>query len=228
MKTIALIGADGSGKTTIGRRLESETDYPLEYIYMGNNISASNYILFTTRLWQQLKRWRGKAEDQGGPLDPAKRSTLPTAPHKRLAAELKSLLRTSNLIAEEWYRQLVVFFFVATGKIVVLDRHYLADYFAHDVTGNQDQPLARRLHGWMLKNLYPRPDLVILLDAPAEVLFTRKQDGTLELIEQRRQEYFQLRGESKEFVEIDASQPLEVVFQAVKQCVDNLYMQAKQ
>ena len=51
----------------------------------------------------------------------------------------------------------------------------------------------RRIHGYNLRRLYPRPDLVILLDAPAEVFFARKGEGTLESIESRRQEYLAQR-----------------------------------
>jgi hypothetical protein len=37
----------------------------------------------------------------------------------------------------------------------------------------------------MLEHFYPKPNLVIYLDAPAEMLFARKKEGTIELLEQR-------------------------------------------
>ena len=46
----------------------------------------------------------------------------------------------------------------------------------------------------MLNYIFPKPDLVICLDAPGEVLFSRKAEGTIELLEQRRQEYLQVSG----------------------------------
>ena len=45
MVSIALVGADGAGKTTIARELERAADPPVKYIYMGVNTSASNVAL---------------------------------------------------------------------------------------------------------------------------------------------------------------------------------------
>ena len=50
MATIALIGADGSGKTTIANRLLEEQPIKLKYLYMGLNIESSNHSLFTSKL----------------------------------------------------------------------------------------------------------------------------------------------------------------------------------
>jgi thymidylate kinase len=58
----------------------------------------------------------------------------------------------------------------------------------------------------MLARFYPRPDFVICLDAPAEVLFARKGEGTLALLERRRQEYLHLRDVVKHFATVDATQ----------------------
>jgi thymidylate kinase len=66
----------------------------------------------------------------------------------------------------------------------------------------------------MLDRVYPRPDLTIVLDAPAEVLFARKPEGTPDLLERRRREYLDLAGEINHAV-IDASQPQDRVESAV-------------
>ena len=55
MTIIALIGADGAGKTTVARRLESELGRRAKYIYLGNNIESANYALPTSRLIVRLK-----------------------------------------------------------------------------------------------------------------------------------------------------------------------------
>ena len=58
------------------------------------------------------------------------------------------------------------------------------DYYAHDISNTDPaRPLRHRLHGVFLDRWYPRPDLVIFLDAPAEVLFARKHEGTIPLLE---------------------------------------------
>src|SRR5439155_10211002 len=57
--TVALIGPDGAGKTTVSRRIEQSLPVPVKYIYMGVNTDASNVMLPTTRAIHALKRLRG-------------------------------------------------------------------------------------------------------------------------------------------------------------------------
>ena len=79
--------------------------------------------------------------------------------------------------------------------------------------------MLRRIHGYNLRRLYPRPDLVILLDAPAEVFFARKGEGTLESIEMRRQEYLAQADMFRSFVIVDARQPTDAVVAEVREAI---------
>ncbi|MCI0395967.1 MAG: thymidylate kinase [Chloroflexi bacterium] len=212
MFMVALIGADGSGKTTIARRLESELPHTIKYIYMGFSPLSSNVALPTTRLISLVKRLLGKGSDMSGPPDPARVRPRPKNPIKRLAAGLKASLRLANRLAEEWFRQGVVWYYQRRGFIVLSDRHFFSDYYAYDVANNAPhRPLTSRIHGFVLGHLYPRPDLVIFLDAPAQVLLSRKGEGNIELLERRRQEYLRLRDEVRRFVTVNAEQPLNKV-----------------
>ena len=221
MATVALIGADGAGKTTVGRRVEEQRALPIKYIYMGVNPETSNHMLPTTRLILQVKRWLGKESHVGGPPDPSRSKVAPRGLLRRSLRGIKGLLRTTNLLAEEWYRQLLAWWYQRRGFVVLFDRHFFWDYHAHDIsTDSERRPsLARRIHGHFLRRLYPKPDLVVLLDAPAEVLFERKREGTVELIELRRQEYFRLREQAPRFEVVDATQPLDVVVQKVLEAI---------
>jgi thymidylate kinase len=206
--SVALVGADGAGKTTIARRLERDHPLPIRYIYMGVNAAASNQLLPWTRLRDRL-RPSGSAQ-QGGPPDPDGVRTIPPGAGGRLRSAIRSGLRVGNLVAEEWYRQLRAWRHMRQGSVVVFDRHFLADFHAHDMSGRSSLPISRRLHGFLLARAYPRPDLVICLDAPPEVLYRRKPEGRLDLLARRRQEYLDqaLHGE---VVLIDASRPLDDV-----------------
>jgi thymidylate kinase len=64
---------------------------------------------------------------------------------------------------------------------------------------------------------------VIYLDAPAEVLFARKGESSLEVLEWRRQKYMQLREKVKHFSVVDASQPTHGVAQEVTALITAFY-----
>ena len=75
----------------------------------------------------------------------------------------------------------------------------------------------------MLQKLYPKPDFVIFLDAPTEVLFARKSEGTLAALEDRRQEYVRLRDVVKNCAVVDVSQPVDDVTREVSELIMNFY-----
>lgn len=224
MFTVAVIGPDGAGKSTVTQQLRDTLPLPVKYIYMGVNLESSNLVLPTTRLMLELKRLRGGRPDMTGPPDPTRPKQLPKNKLKRLVKEAKTGLRLGNLMAEEWYRQRVVRKYLRDGYIVLSDRHFFCDYYAHDIAVDRSKlPLARRVHGHMLANHYPRPDLLILLDAPAEVLFERKGEGTLAMLEARRQEYLSLREAVDHFAIVDATQPLDAVVEETAATILTFY-----
>ena len=220
--TVALIGPDGAGKTTVARRLEAELPFPVEYLYMGVNPDSSNHLLPTTRVVHALRRRRGAMPDTSGPKD--SRAAEPASPRGRMQRGLRSVrsfVRLGNRLAEEWHRALVASVHRRRGEVVVFDRHFFADYYAYDVATKPRRTASRRLHGFILAHLYPRPDLVIYLDAPAEVLLQRKGEGTLESLERRRREYLELGEVLDGFAVVDANRPLETVTRDVASAIES-------
>jgi thymidylate kinase len=210
--TVALIGPDGAGKTTLARRLEQELPMPAHYLYMGVSADSSDRMLPTTRLVHALKRRRGAAPDTAGPPDPADvGKPKPKSAVKRARRSVRSALRLANQLAEESYRHALAWRHLRRGAIVLFDRHYFSDYYAYDIANGARRPLSRRVHGWALERVYPRPDLVVYLDAPAEVLLARKGEGTLEALERRRGDYLELARVTPNFEVVDAARPLDDV-----------------
>jgi thymidylate kinase len=194
--SVALIGCDGAGKTTVARALERHAELPISYLYMGVSPDSSNRLLPTTRAAHALKRSHTARARRG--------------PRKAV----RSALRLANRLAEEWYRQLIAAVQLRRGRIVVFDRHFTADFHASDVTDPR-RSLSRRVHGFLLTRLYPTPDLVVFLDAPPEVLFARKGEGTISSLSRRRDEYRRLGATLPHFAVVEATQPLEQVVETV-------------
>lgn len=224
MFSVALIGPDGAGKTTVGRQLEKRLPLPVKYIYMGVSTDSSNVMLPTTRLMHKLKRAAGGKPDIAGPPDPNRVKKKPKGLVKRTLAEGRAMLRLANRLSEEWYRQGLAWSYQRQGNIVLFDRHFFSDYYAYDIAQEgRQRDLAQRIHGYMLKRFYPQPDLVIYLDAPAAVLYARKGEGSIEALERRRQDYLQLRHLVKNYAVVDAAQPQEQVVQEVVALIANFY-----
>lgn len=221
--SVAIIGPDGAGKTTICRRALDQLqqlELPSTYVYMGINPEASNHMLVTAR-WLYRTKDRREVPSSARPPDPEREATPPRDPLRRVARALKRSLTLINRLADEWYRQGLVWYQQARGNIVLFDRHFLFDFYSSE-RGRDDVrlPLGRRIHAFCLRHFYPRPDLVFLLDAPGEVLFARKGEATPELLEQRRREYRALARLVDHFVVVDATQPEDEVLGQVRDQIE--------
>lgn len=220
MFTVALIGLDGAGKTTVCRRIEQAYPGPIKYLYMGVNTGSSNRMLLTTRLAAALKNGRGKDQAWQGPPTPGQARSTPKGLLNHLKAGTRATLRLANRLIEEMYRQIITWSYLWRGNIVLYDRHFFFDYYTYDIAPNYpDRPLSRRLHGLFLQHIYPKPNLVIFLDAPAEVVFARKGEGTIEDLNRRRQEYLHMGSQVKHFFVVDATQPVDQVMEEVMRLI---------
>lgn len=234
MFTVALIGPDGIGKTTVAKLLETSFQLPVKYIYMGFSAEASNYMLPTTRWWEQRKekqkktRFKRKLAQSPGQLTNPNSAARPlTKGFRRGAVKIAVFMRKAsaalikglgfiNRIFEEWYRQLIAFAYKKRGYIVVFDRHFIYDFYHSDIEGSPDDSSPkRRLHGLFLKYALPEPDLVIYMDAPGEVVFRRKGEFTPEVLETKRNRYLSLKKVVKNFAVVDANRNLDLVVRDV-------------
>lgn len=204
-RTVAFLGPDGAGKSTVTSVVAPELG--ARVVYLGVNLDEDTIALPTTRLLRVLRRRRIAAAARHGVQEGAGPRSV-----GRGAGGRVYLL---NLMLEEWYRALIVAYHVWRGRTVLLDRHVVADYYPWD----DDRTLLRRVHAALLRAWYPRPDLTIVLDAPAELLHRRRAEDPVVELDRRRHRCLEAAASMPRHVVIDASQPLDAVTAAVREAV---------
>lgn len=144
-----------------------------------------------------------------------------TDPHGRPSrGALVSTMKLLYLFADYWigYPQNVWAATVRT-KLVLFDRYF------YDIIVD---PKRVRYGGprWLLKllaRIVPRPGMVLLLDAPPQVLWLRKKEVSYEEVVRQRQQFARIASATARAVVIDSAQPIsEVVFRARSAVIDHL------
>lgn len=217
MFTVALIGGDGAGKTTVARAVMQSCGLPMKYVYLGLGTRSSNHALPTSRLVLLLKKrmYQREAHNSAGSI-----------PDEMPASQLEygenthgwvwNTARFFNRLAEAWYRQLLSMGYQWRGYVVLYDRHFFFDTAPDAINSRDQKPLVLdRLLYWLMTHFYPKPTLTIFLDAPPELLFRRKGEATPQYLEQQRITFLEQGKKLAHFVRVDASQPLDDVVSEV-------------
>lgn len=214
MVAVALVGGDGAGKSTLARELVAASAGRARYVYMGMNPDSSNFSLPTTRLMLALKKRKAGAGGAG----PVSLHSL--AGRKVERGRVMSALRLVNRVAEESVRQLISWWHQLAGLVVVYDRHFLFDYWPS--SPGATRPLSDRLHLWFLRALYPKPGVVVFLDAPAEVLLARKQEVPAGYLENRRRAILEAGRHVRRFEVVDAARPVDELLATVTAVIEEV------
>ena len=205
--SVAIIGNDGAGKTTIANRLIETQVFPSRYMYMGFSTLSSNMALPTSYL-ARLYRLREYEKRVAKMTEEEKAKTTPSHQLHHGAPERGSLwvtIRFVNRMIEALWRQLLSWVYQILGFIVLYDRHYLFDAAPTIGTNLHKLPWTDRLEFRIFSEIYPKPGLVIFLDAPAEVLFSRKGESTIQNLDKRRETILTMAERLENFVVVDAT-----------------------
>jgi len=110
----------------------------------------------------------------------------------------------ARLVAQ-WGRYARARFLRASGSMVIFDRYPV------DATlpAARHASAVRRAVRWLIGHSVPAPDLMIVLDAPAEVLVERKHEQPLDVLERRRRQYLELVERRPGTIAVDATADLQ-------------------
>jgi thymidylate kinase len=188
---IVMLGPDGSGKSTIAETVMDKLSPTFEK-------EKSRYFHWKPSVFRSR----------------ASSSAPVTNPHEK---PTRNLFVSTLYLLYHWLdfilgSQLLLRPILFRNSLVVVDRYFL-DLFV--------DPKRYRLNlpNWLLKTAYRfimKPDLVIVLEAPSEVLQQRKQEVPLDETERQRKAYLDLAKQLPNSHVIDASQALEQVVTDVK------------
>jgi thymidylate kinase len=177
---VALLGPDGTGKSSLAAGLARSLAVPASRFYGG---------LYPTG----RRRYR--------------------LPGIGTAATLIRLWRTTALAIVASRR----------GRVVIFDRHPLDA--ALPLQGR-----AGRLHRWrsaVLARACPRPDLLVILDAPVHVLHRRRREQPAAVLEAQRHGYAALAGTIPGSIVIDATGELDAVRRQVTDVIWRAYVERR-
>jgi thymidylate kinase len=90
--------------------------------------------------------------------------------------------------ARAWRRLVPGYLAAWRGDIVLLDRHPIEVLAIRPRRSPAAQKLERIVFSWLI----PRPDVIVVLDAPGAALFARKGEQTPALLEEWRQRYLEV------------------------------------
>lgn len=215
---IAVIGVDGSGKSTIVATVREWLGYETDVIpiYFGTGAGRPSLILWPLKLMVPLITPLLKTKPKG-----SSHGKISDRPPGRLYTTLLSIWATVAAI-EKRIKLSSAHRGARRGLIVVTDR-----YPQNEIAGFNEGPLMPRLTGiprWLQRfesraySLAQRlpPDLVIKLIVPPEVCARREPDMDQAVIMQRIAAIPRLTFSGARVVSIDAQQPLAEVIRAVR------------
>ena len=178
--SVALLGPDGAGKTTLASAISADFGLPVRRLYMG--------------MWSTS--------------EPGVVGRVPG-----LAILARPFAATRKALVAQYHR--------AHGRLVIFDR------YTYDALIPPRGPLIwmKRPYFWILAHAAPEPQLVVVLDAPGEVLFARKGEFDPTRLDDDRRAFRHLADRISGLRVVDAAQPPDAVRAEVTDLIWQRYLE---
>jgi thymidylate kinase len=212
---VAFLGVDGAGKSTVMAQVERDLAPAFWSTKRYHGRALYSPLRWTNRV--RLQRQLRQQEVQIAATNP--HAVLPKRdPHSKPSRGLAlSLVKLAIWWADYMFLGYAADIYpnLRRSALVLVDRYYqdlLVDPKRHRYGG----PL------WLARfvgRFYPRPHVLVLLDAPPEVLHSRKREVPLEETARQREAYLELVQKLSAGHVVDASRPVHEVVAEVEQIV---------
>jgi thymidylate kinase len=165
--SVAVLGPDGAGKTTLIKDIQKSFILPVRSVYMGLTGGLLRYIALL---------------------------------------HVPGLVLLSRLLVF-WCRYFRAQYHQALGRVVLFDRYIYDAMVPHPERLNW----LRRVSRWVDGHACPGPDLVLVLNAPGEVMHARKGEYTPEMLEDWRRHFLALQSSISQIEIVDTTRRRDVV-----------------
>lgn len=181
---VAVLGPDGAGKGTLVAELRRRIPFEVRTSYLGGGASGREHV--ADRASKPIAvattpETGGRATVAGGANSGGAAGAAEAADERlpRLPRETAFLLWQ---VLKAWRRLLPVYAAAWRGAVVLCDRHPIEVLAIRP----ERRPLAMRLEAALARVAVPRPDAIVVLDAPAATLLRRKGEHSAEILERWR------------------------------------------
>lgn len=176
---IALMGPDGSGKTTLARTIRDRRIFNTVCVYMGRD----QFIIPTRRIFKyMLDRIKKKKGTNGTATAESRSEGLIQA--KGIWRDGVDVVRFFHDLIDFYLRYFLYNYLHCRKGFLVINDRYIYDML---LGGEKVQRLW--FFRWIIISLFPAPDFVFLLDAPAEKMHARKGEHSTAFLNAMKKKY---------------------------------------
>lgn len=221
---VCFMGIDGSGKTTLAKNLQKKLDtLNVKYRYLWWLTAEKSLVRRLMRLSSKLLRFNHSNKAPAGNPSAGNIKSDNAPGNKGKPGKLMSLYQYVTLLDYTCQLFLKVWIPRKTGYVVICDRYIYDTIIAFDITFDYGEKKYDRLFDFFYR-LAPKPDVFFIVDVPAEVAFSRKDDIPSVDFLKKPQARYRALAKKLNALQLDGTQSLEqlnaIVFTEIQKRID--------